>query len=288
MTDVAAEAVVVSKSSVASSDPSKIVGSNIDFVNALLEECLELPEVSPDALRSYYADYYVAQMNNGGFSQFVYNSRWDEDVIRLVREGLAAIGAHRQLSLFERGEQLVAGLGVRRLRRFIKSEYFGENKERDELNRIDEEFQSISEMEEIVALNSAWLRQLPNLVVLDDQQIAALAKRRGRELPDQQDRIAKAREGEPTYMKAIRSLCEKAGHELDRVTAGDPTRVWRGRRMLAWHFLTDHGHYHMIDADGACIMFRGHSDEEVCRIDSARRRGSFRWLFQMLDRLRGG
>jgi len=59
------QSVIVSRESFASAEPYDIVDSNISFVNALFAEYLRAEEISPDALRSYYADYYLAQVNNG-------------------------------------------------------------------------------------------------------------------------------------------------------------------------------------------------------------------------------
>ena len=70
-------------------------------------------------------------------------------------------------------------------------------------------------------------------------------------------------------MKIIRALRDRAGHELDRVTGGDPTRVHEGTRTLAWHFLTDKGHYHRVEAGGKAIMFRGHATtDRVCEVEA--------------------
>lgn len=91
------EAVVVSDTSFRSNDAFEIVESNVSFLNALFSEYLTLGEVSADALRSYNVDYYLAQVNNGGFSQFVYNSRWDPQLIASVRGGMQAMKASRHL-----------------------------------------------------------------------------------------------------------------------------------------------------------------------------------------------
>src|SRR4051812_5684805 len=65
------DAIVVSTKSFGSKEAEDIVESNVSFVNALFDEYLTGEEVHPDALRSYYVDYYLDQVNNGGFSQFV-------------------------------------------------------------------------------------------------------------------------------------------------------------------------------------------------------------------------
>src|SRR3954451_1135478 len=108
---VSRDVVVVSDTSFRSDDPSEIVESNIAFLNALFEEYLTAEEISRDALRSYYVDYYLAQVNNGGFSQFIYNSRWNARTVELVREGLSVIGAGKHLRVFDQGARLVEQLG---------------------------------------------------------------------------------------------------------------------------------------------------------------------------------
>ncbi len=127
---ISRDAVVVSDKSFHSDDPAEIVESNISFVNALFEEYLTAEEVSPNALRSYYVDYYLAQVNNGGFSQFVYNSRWSPQVEQLVREGLQAMKAKQHLKVFDEGARLVEKFGQDRLKAYFASEYFGENPDR--------------------------------------------------------------------------------------------------------------------------------------------------------------
>lgn len=262
-------AVIVSDASFRSDDPSKIVESNISFLNALFEEYLTAEEVSADALRSYYVDYYLAEVNNGGFSQFVYNSRWSPQLVAFVREGMRAMKAKRHLEVFEEGARLVEQFGQDRLEAYLASEYFGENPDRDDLNDPNDHFWEVEKEEDLLALNAAWLRKHPNLVVLTVEAMQKEVRRRWQALPDRDRRVAEARANEPRYLKLIRALCQRAGHELEQVTAGDPTRVHEGVPTLAWHFITDKGHHHMIDSGGKAIMFRGHSPtDRVCEVEA--------------------
>ena len=102
------DVVVLSRESLESADVRATIALNIDFVNALFEELLEPEEVSHDALLSYYVDYYLAEVNNGGFAQFVYNTGWKPRVVALVKEGLSAIGAVKHAELFLEGDRLVS------------------------------------------------------------------------------------------------------------------------------------------------------------------------------------
>jgi hypothetical protein len=268
-TPISPDAVVVSDESFQDEEPASIVASNIDFVNSLLDGQFKAEELSANALRSYYVDYFLCQVENGGFSQFVYNSRWNPKVIELVHEGLSAINARLHLDVLEEGMNQVEELGEAGLEAYFASEYFGENEVRDDLNEPNDRFVEASKSEDLFVLNAAWLRQRPDLVVLTAEQIQEEIRRRKGAIPDLEQRLAEAKANEPRYMKLIRALCEKVGHELERVTAGDPTRIHDGQQTMAWHFITDKGHHHMVDLDGKAIMFLGHSTtDSVCEINA--------------------
>ena len=100
---IPADAIVVSNVSFEAADPQRIVVSNAAFVDALFAEHLTADEIGQDALRSYFVQYYLAQMENGGFAQFVYNSDWDSHVVAKVRDGLRTIGALMHQAVFLEG-----------------------------------------------------------------------------------------------------------------------------------------------------------------------------------------
>ena len=262
------EAVVVSKESVQSKSPCDIISSNASFVDALLAEYLEAEEISPDALRSYYVNFYHAQVDNGGFSQFVYNSGWNEGIVARVREGLGAMGATRHLALFEESATLVDDLGPELLRALLESDYFGENIERDLLKAPNDRFFKIAEQENLAVLNAAWLRSLPHLVVMTAHEMEEEVRRRAAAIPDRQQRVAAARANEPRCMKLIRALCEHTGHEFLQITGGNPAYKHAGRQTIAWHFMTDRGRYYMVDADGKSMMFESDSRECLAELDA--------------------
>jgi hypothetical protein len=266
------DAIVIKRESLYSDDPDyDIVQANIDFINGLFHEYYEINEVSQDALRSYYVDYYLAQMENGGFAQFVRNSGWTAATVRLVREGLVAMNATSHLQLFEEGVALVESLGEQRLNDFFATslQNYAQNPERAVLAAIDKRFCQLDERESLRTLNSVWLRKHPNLVPATPEQIEAEIQRRGGLVLDRAERIAAAEANAPRYLKLIRALVARTGHQLQRVTAGDPNRDFEGAKTIAWYFLTDQGLFHMVDACGKAIMFRGHSTtERVCEIDA--------------------
>lgn len=253
--------VVVSEACFRSDEPYDIIQSNISFINALFAEYLNEAEVtaalSEDAFRSYYVDYYLTEMNNGGFSQFVFNSRWSPQCVSYVREGLRAIGAVRHLDVFEEGVRLIEQFGPDRLKVYLASEYFGDNLDRDKLNAPNDLFFKLKkEGEDLLTLNAAWLRKHPRLVVLNGEQMKEEVRRLGQTVLDREARVAAALEKEPRYMKLIRALCKQAGHEFLQVSAGDPTRIHNSVQTVAWHFFTNQGHFHMVDTGRKAIMFR--------------------------------
>jgi hypothetical protein len=262
------QSVIVSDQSFASTDPYDIISSNIELVNALFGEHLRADEIPPDALRSYYVDYYLTQVENGGFSQFVYNSRWSPLMNSFIREGLAGMKAVRHLALFDESAALIDRFEPDRLQTFFESDYFDTNPARDALDANNDRFCELLEIENLVALNAAWLRSLPNLRMMTAVEIEAEVARRAAALPDREQRVRAALENEPRYLKLIRALCGAAGHELARVTGGDPTHEHNGTRVLAWHFLTDKGHHYMVDADGKAVMFDGTTKEMVTEVEA--------------------
>lgn len=261
------QAVIVAQDAFESDDPYEIVQSNIDFLNDQFEAYLTEEEVSKNALRSYYVDYFLAQFENGGFSQFVYNSRWG-DCVQYITDGFAAIGAIGHLEVFENAARQMMELpGIDGLKKFLQSDYFDENIERDILNKFNDEFEALSESENLIELNAQWLRGLPDLVVLSPEEMSKEIQLRSEAISNREERIVAALAAEPRSMKLIRLLCDRAGQTLDRVTAGDPTFHYQGQNIIAWHFLTNHGHFHMADIGEKAIMFKGHTDEVVSEIE---------------------
>jgi hypothetical protein len=257
--------IVVTADSFASGDAQELVQSNIEFVGILFSKLLRPAEISHDAFVSYYIDYYLAQVNNGGFAQFVFNSGWDTRVVALIREGLRAIGADGHAALFERGAADVAGLGER-LDTFRSSELFGDNPERDELDGISDAFYGLERSESLMELNAQWIRTRPDLVVVDDHGYAAQVMHRSSRITDLEARRAEAFEAQPEYMKLIRRLCAEAGHTLSYVTGGDLNHVYQGATTMTWHFITNHGHHFMVQADDKAIMFDGKTEHKVAEL----------------------
>jgi len=246
------EGIVISEESFNSDDEYAVIKSNIDYVNALLREHVYTEELSNDALISYYVDYYLAQINNGGFSQFVYNSKWEDRVVSHVKSGLREMGATLNLELFNESAKILDEIGSDRIDEYLDSEYFGTNEERDILNAFSDKFYELQKSEDLVHLNSQWF-------------LSKYIERIVNAIPDRDSRAQKALNDEPRFKKLIRALSIAADHQFDRVTAGSPIQ-YKGTQVLAWHFLTDKGHHYMIDVNLEAIMFEGESETVVTTI----------------------
>ena len=260
--------VVVSRESFDHPEPGAVVQSNIDVVNALSRALFRPDEISRDAWRSYYVDYYLSELRNGGFSQFVYNSEWDERVIALVVEGLACIGANRHLALFKQVESLVASSGAQ-VTAFLSSDYFGPNAERDRFDAITEQFYEINEVEDLLGRNARWLKSLSNLQVLTRADLQAAIEQRATALPDRAEREARARANEPAWLQTIRALCAACGQRLVRLNAGK-AQTFEGRQVFAHHFVTDKGRHYMVELEGKALLFSGKRHVRVAEIPLTR------------------
>ncbi|HRM12837.1 MAG TPA: hypothetical protein PLV47_07735 [Flavobacterium sp.] len=88
--------IIISETAAASENPQDVINSNISVINLMREEIIH-----EDALLSYYLDYYTSQYTEGNFAQFVYNSRWNDELNELIEEGLQLLGAEKHLELFQ-------------------------------------------------------------------------------------------------------------------------------------------------------------------------------------------
>lgn len=258
--------ILISKQSLESDDHYDVIMSNIDTLNGLFEHYVEYSEVSTEALYSYFVDYYLAQVNNGGFSQFVYNTDWDAFIVQHIRDGLRAMNATAHAALFEQSADLVDQFSDEQLEQFFEGEYFGENKQRDILNNFDDQFFALNEIEDLIEINSQWLKQHPKRQAVDEQEILSIIQQVAAKIPNLEQRKQQAAEQRPRYFKIIDALCESSGQVLDRITAGDPSHEYQGQPILAWHFLTDAGHFYMLDFENEALMFDD-NDQKILALD---------------------
>ncbi len=171
--------VIVSQGGFAGTHLYDLIESNLTVVNLLRDEGYPVDQITAESRASYWVDFYLAQMNNGGFPQFVYNTRWAPMVIGEVEAGLVRMRAGEHLDLFRTLAARVAALPSGTLDAFLASDLFGDNPIRDQLSTND--FFPLNKRHGLIELNHGFLRGLPNLTVLSiDDMFAALEDVLGR------------------------------------------------------------------------------------------------------------
>lgn len=262
--------IFVSPEAKQSNDAQQLIWSNIDMVNYYFDYYLNEDEIVVDALYSYYVDYYFAQVNNGGFSQFIYNTDNSDIVKNYVYMGLKAMQADAHLALFERAMKSVNELNEQEMQQFLSGDYFGDdNQQRHILNQFNDEFFQLDEHESLSDINAEWLKQHPLLTEIEQEQLENLLIELDKTIPDLEQRKQLAYENRPDYVKTIEAMCEKIGIELDMITAGIPDFEYQDEEYFAWYFTTNKGVFCMIELEEQekALMFDADSRSLVLEYD---------------------
>ena len=261
-----------------------VVDANVDVVNAMYAELLDVGEIAPNALRSYYVDFYLTQVLGGGFAQYVFTAPEREDIDAYIRAGLESMGAAAHLDLFNRTVAAFEALSEEEADAYLDGDAEldgGPNPGTDGidgvpagvrlLEELDGEFEALLETEDITALNAAWLRGQADLLVLDEEELDRHIAGRVSRIPNLAERQAEAAEGDlldtPEFEVIIRELCDVAGHTLLKITMGDPNYDHDGQTALAWHFTTDQGEFLMLDDDQEAVMIHPDTKEILAAVE---------------------
>lgn len=160
--------IVVSKEAYNSQERYDIISSNISFINLIREEGGLMEEsIHPDAILSYYTDYYLAQYKNGNFSQVVWNTQADFEFFETIAIALDKMGAKANLALLNKQVEVLKGIDETVLEAFCESDYFGTNPTKDLLKNDD--FYDLEE--DLVELNAQWLKSHPDLDILSIEEM---------------------------------------------------------------------------------------------------------------------
>ena len=257
-----------------------VVDANVHVVNAMYAELLDIGEIAPEALRSYYVDFYLTQALGGGFAQYVFTAPEREDIDAYVRAGLENMGAAAHLALFNRTVAAFEALSEEEADAYLDGDSDLEGGTDGVggvphavrlLEELDGEFEALLENEDITALNAAWLRGQPDLLVLDEEELDRHVAERVSRIPNLAERQAEAAEAElldtPEFEMIIRELCDVAGHTLLKITMGDPNYDHDGQTTLAWHFTTDQGEFLMLDDEREAVMIHPDTKEILAAVE---------------------
>lgn len=249
-----------------------VVGDNVSAVNAMYQALLNAEEIAPNALRSYFVDFYLTQMLEGGFAQYVFMTPDRDELDNYIREGLEGMGAREHLALFERTIEHYDSLSETDMQAYLEGD--GEFEQSDAvstMDALDGEFEELLESEDVTGLNAAWLQSRPGLLVLDAQELEAHIAARVAGISDLAQRQAEAQEAEledaSDFELIIGELCAEAGHELEKITMGDPNFEHNGETVLAWHFRTDQGGFIMVEGDVEAVMINPETKEVIAVVE---------------------
>ncbi|AIY02761.1 hypothetical protein ART_3162 [Arthrobacter sp. PAMC 25486] len=248
-----------------------VVGDNISVVNEMYRSLLHAEDIATNALRSYFADFYLTQALDGGFAQYVFMTPDREELDGYIRDGLEAMGATAHLDLFNRTAALYDLLTETELQDYLEDgTAVGANRAdgATAMDMLDAEFEDLFEAEDVTGLNAVWLRSQPGLLILSEPELAAHIADRVAQIPDLEERQAEAdREDTPEFELIIRELCDVSGHELVKITMGDPNHEYNGETVLAWHFITDKGEFIMLDGDEEAVMVDSQTQEIIASVE---------------------
>jgi hypothetical protein len=254
----------------------EVVDANVTVVNTMYQELLNSEEIAPNALRSYFVDFYLAQSLGGGFAQYVFTAPEREELDTYIREGFEGMGAAAHLELFDRTVEAFDSLSEEEEEIYLDGESDGDAEAElpeavQAMEDLDAEFESLLETEDLIALNAAWLRALEGLLILNEDELTAHIAKRVAQIPDLEERRAEAEEealeNAPEFEVIIRELCDIAGYALQKITMGDPNYEHNGETVLAWHFSTDHGDFVMIEDDDEAFMLNPETKEIVAAVE---------------------
>ena len=177
----------------------EVVDANVTVVNTMYQELLNSEEIAPNALRSYFVDFYLAQSLGGGFAQYVFTAPEREELDTYIREGFEGMGAAAHLELFDRTVEAFDALSEEEEEIYLDGESDGDaDGELPEavqaMEDLDAEFESLLETEDLIALNAAWLRAQEGLLILNEDELTAHIAKRVAQIPDLEERRAEAEE----------------------------------------------------------------------------------------------
>jgi hypothetical protein len=176
---VGASGTVIVRRSVAAraADPKQaheLVQEIVTFVNAMTHQGLyERAEIPGHALKAYHADFYLAQVNNGGHSQFIANAGRNLSLILAdARAGLSSMNAQAHLVIFE---QMAAWVAQHPDEASKQTGFTGGRAPL--LDQLDQQFHEAECAAPMAEASARWIASWPELKLVDDAGYAEAMRR---------------------------------------------------------------------------------------------------------------
>jgi hypothetical protein len=262
--------VMVSTDSFESADAYDIVFSNMTVVNALMNGGLQPEDIPADALRSYYVDFYVAQVLNGGFSQFVYNSRLHPTVLASIVHGLGAMNVPDHEAIFLAMLNVVDSADTVDLETFLTSDYVSATGQPVflALDALNDRFFRLNDTVDLVMVNSTWLRSLPNLDVrpIPEMEVEVdrrIALRAASPVPTTDP---DGRDEESEGIQIATAIAEGLGLVFEGFTGISPTYGFEGGVYSAFFFRASGSALGFLVTETEIIVLEAGTNAVVARI----------------------
>jgi len=250
--------IVVTTTSFSSSNMLEIINSNSNFLKLLFEKQIKECEVSPEALKSYYINFYYHKIMNLGFLNFMYEFSNDIHLIHNIEYALHAMEAFQHLEHFNKVMHVIKRVeGMHNIEKVleIKTTY----EEGNIFDFFDKKFIEINQKENLIKHNYKWLMNHPELQIISSESI------QNKILEIQLDIMARYKMENPKHVKIIKALCKKVHMQYKCITAGDPNNIYNS----SWYFKTESGYFYMIEKNREAKMFSSKTKSEIATISTS-------------------
>src|SRR5262245_6538776 len=170
--------VIVPRSAVLqAAEPAKaydLVQAVVNFVNTMTGDGLYTrSEIPAKAMQAYHADFYLAQVKNGGHSQFIHNSHNNLSfVLADVRAGLSGMKAQAHLAIMER---MVAWIAQNPDEASKQTRFRGGRAPL--LDELDTLFYKTDQATPMIAQSVRWILSWPELKAVNDAEYQETMRR---------------------------------------------------------------------------------------------------------------
>ena len=151
-----------------------LVQAVINFVNAMTRDGLYSRfEIPAKAMQAYHADFYLAQVNNGGHSQFISNGHDNLPYILAdVRAALTVMPAPAHLAILE---QMAAWVAQHPDEAAQQTGFVGGRA--PFLDELDKRFYAADKAQPMIQQSARWIASWPELKVVDDADYVEAIRR---------------------------------------------------------------------------------------------------------------
>jgi hypothetical protein len=238
----------------------------------------EMPE---NVINVSRVNYLIGQILNGGFLQFVHNSKWDKNFVAGVRNGLTAIGAAEHLAVFDGAAQMIdeayerddGKLDAARFRAAfdeLEREHLSDTKLSQRLDMdVDDSWTWAQRWEIAQVMNAVYIGTWDNVRRLPRADYEQALDRIAADVPDLEKRREEYEAARPWEKRTIDRFVAQIGLDYVWYTAFS-AREYNGKRVWCWNFVVGRtigeGHHHAIFVNGEAIIFKGDTDEVAARI----------------------